>query len=79
MVYLKDILIRKLPDSLDHKREINPLVINLAKKNSNSKNKSYTAELDLNTHINLYKLILGNYDLSRCKYLNIRPHDHFRS
>lgn len=77
MVYLKDILVSKLPESLKHKKEINPLVINLAKKNCNSINKSVTKELSLEEHTNLYKFILGNYDLSKCKYLNIRPHDQF--
>lgn len=67
MVYLKDILKCKF-----RKKVSNPLVIRNV-----SKNQHHSEELDLNKHISLYKFVLGNYDLKRTKFLNIRPHDQF--
>ena len=67
MVYLKDILKCKF-----HKKVSNPLVI----RNCPFKT-HHSEELTLDKHISLYKFVLGNYDLKKTKFLNIRPHDQF--
>jgi len=71
MVYLKDILRCKCL-----KKDSNPLVIRICPTNSQDK-KHNCKELSLENHVNLYKFVLGNYDLKRTKFLNIRPHDQF--